>query len=72
MLRCTIYINENRAIDMDDTKTLEVLERQIWGDPEFNSHLVRTCHQLRKIPLKDLTPENLRMLIGQQIGLTYP
>ena len=32
MLRCTIYKNENRAINMDDTKTLEVLERQIWGN----------------------------------------
>lgn len=31
MLRCTIFNNENRAIDMDDTKTLEFLERQIWG-----------------------------------------
>ena len=56
---------------MDNSKTLEVLEDDIWGAPEFNSLLVTTCHKLRKIPLKDLTPDNLRMLIGQEIGLIY-
>lgn len=56
---------------MDYSKTLEVLEGDIWEEPEFKSHLVTTCHQLRKTPLKNLTAENLRMLIGQEIGLVY-
>ncbi|MGV6808568.1 MAG: contact-dependent growth inhibition system immunity protein [bacterium] len=56
---------------MDNSKTLEVLEGDIWGEPEFKSHLVTTCYKLRKVPLKNLTAEDLRMLIGQGIGLAY-
>ena len=56
---------------MDKLKTLEVLENDFWGPPEFESHLVITCHKLRKVPLQELSPENLRMLIGQEIGLQY-
>ena len=56
---------------MDYSKTLEVLESDVWAEPEFKSHLVTTCHKLRKTPLKNLTAENLRMLIGQEIGLFY-
>lgn len=56
---------------MDYSKTLEVLEDDIWEEPEFKSHLVTTCHKLRKTPLKNLTAENLRMLVGQEIGLIY-
>ncbi|WDT87881.1 contact-dependent growth inhibition system immunity protein [Alteromonas sp. 009811495] len=56
---------------MDKSKTLEVLENDFWIDPDFKSSLVVACHQLRKIPLKDLSPENLRLLIGQEIGLNY-
>lgn len=56
---------------MDRMKSLEVLENDFWGEPEFDSYLVTTCHRLRKIPIQDLSPENLRMLIGQEIGLEY-
>lgn len=51
--------------------SLEELENDFWGEPRYTSHLVRTCHELRKVPLKNLTVENLRMLIGQKIGLEY-
>jgi len=53
------------------TKTLEALEKDVWGEPEYNSHLVSTCHQLRKRPLNEFDNENLRILIGQNIGLKY-
>lgn len=56
---------------MDKLKTLEVLENDFWGPPGFESHLAISCHKLRKVPLYKLTPENLRMLIGQEIGLQY-
>jgi hypothetical protein len=56
---------------MDKSKTLEVLENDFWGTPKFESNLVITCHKLRKVDLKDLSSENLRMLIGQGIGLQY-
>ena len=51
--------------------SVEELENSFWGDPEYNSHLVVSCHRLRKVPLKNLDAENLRMLIGQKIGLKY-
>ena len=51
--------------------TLEELENNVWEEPEYDSHLVKTCHELRKIPLCELTVENIRMLIGQKIGLEY-
>ena len=51
--------------------SLEELEGDVWSEPEWNSHLVTTCHALRKIPLCELSVENLRMLIGQKIGLEY-
>ena len=53
------------------SKTLESLEKDYWGEPEYNSHLVTTCHRLRKKPLKDFETEDLRIMIGQNIGLKY-
>lgn len=51
--------------------TLEELENDFWGDPEYKSHLVTECHKLRKVPLADLNIENLRILIGQKVGLKF-
>jgi len=58
-------------INFDTSLTLEELEKDIWPDACFDSHLVQTCHRLRKMPVNQLTVENLRMLIGQNIGLDY-
>lgn len=52
-------------------QTLEQLENDIWPEPAYDSHLVMICHQLRKISLEKLTAEDLRILIGQQIGLRF-
>ena len=49
-------------------KTIEQLEKDKWGEPEFQSHLVVTSHKLRKKKLKDFTVEDLRLMIGQNIG----
>ena len=49
-------------------KTIEQLEKNKWGEPEFQSHLVVTSHKLRKKKLKDFTVEDLRLMIGQNIG----
>ncbi len=51
--------------------TLEQLEREVWLPPEYHSSLVENCHRLRKKPVADLTPAELRLLIGQQIGLLF-
>jgi hypothetical protein len=51
--------------------TLENLENEYWGKPNFESHLVKKCHELRKKPIRDFSIENLRLMIGQKIGLNY-
>ena len=58
-------------IQFDKTKSLQELENEDWGKPNFNSRLVQECHRLRRIPLKDFNVEDLRTLIGQNIGLNY-
>ena len=52
-------------------KTLEELDGEKWKEPEYDSHLVRTIHSLRKKPLKDFTVEDLRICIGQQFFLEF-
>ena len=51
--------------------TLEELENEVWPAPEIDSYLVATCHQLRKKPIEDFTTEDLRIMIGQNIGLHF-
>lgn len=57
--------------DFDRSKSLQQLEGQDWGEPTYDSHLVTECHRLRRIPIREFTAENLRIMIGQQIGLPY-
>ena len=52
-------------------KTLENLEKDFWGKPDFDSHLVTRCHELRKLQLDNFAIEDLRIMIGQQISLDY-
>lgn len=51
--------------------TLTELEGQDWGQPTFRSHLVTECHRLRKKRLGEFAIEDLRIMIGQNIGLKY-
>jgi hypothetical protein len=57
--------------EFDRSKSLQQLEGQNWGEPTYDSFLVTECHRLRRVPLREFTPEHLRMMIGQQIGLPY-
>ncbi|MEM9734449.1 MAG: contact-dependent growth inhibition system immunity protein [Pseudomonadota bacterium] len=50
---------------------MEQLEKDVWEEPTFDSHPVLTCHALRKEPVRDFSIENLRIMIGQNIGLKY-
>ncbi|MBT8456786.1 MAG: hypothetical protein HKO95_00710 [Rhodobacteraceae bacterium] len=54
-----------------DHQTLEYLEKDVWPDPDYDSHLVATCHRLRKKRLGEFEVEDLRIMIGQGIGLKY-
>ncbi|MEO1504971.1 MAG: contact-dependent growth inhibition system immunity protein [Pseudomonadota bacterium] len=51
--------------------TLEQLDGEVWGEPTFPSHLVTTCHRLRKKPVSEFSVEDLRIMIGQKIGLEH-
>ena len=51
--------------------SLEELEGDRWPEPGFDSHLVRECHRLRKLQLRLFTVENLRIMLGQDIGSRY-
>lgn len=52
-------------------KTLTELEGHDWGEPKSDSHLVIRIHQLRKTPLHSFGTEDLRITIGQRVGLQF-
>jgi hypothetical protein len=52
-------------------RTLEELEGDRWSEPSFPSRLVTECHRLRKVQLHLFTIENLRIMLGQNIGSRY-
>jgi hypothetical protein len=54
---------------VDVTKSLEELEGVGLGVADFDSSLVRRCHDLWRLPIKDLSDDDLRFLIGQQTCL---
>ena len=56
---------------MGQTQTLEEIEKQDWGEPSHDSYLVRTIHALRRRPIGDFTVEDLRISIGQQMGIEH-
>ena len=52
--------------------TLEQLEGDDWGDPVPDSTpLVRRTLRLRRMPVETLSTEDLRLLIGQGVGLEH-
>lgn len=54
-------------------KSLENLEKNIWPalSSGEGSYLIKICYSLRKKKLQDFTTEDLRIMIGQQIGLYF-
>jgi CDI immunity proteins len=52
-------------------KSLQELEQSNWGEAKYDSYLVTTIHRLRCIPLRQFGVEDLRIMIGQNIGLQY-
>ena len=56
----------------DRSKTLQDLENSDWGDPDTGeTPMIRKCLTLRRKPLQDFSIENLRLAIGQQMGLKF-
>jgi hypothetical protein len=54
-------------------KSLESLEKNTWPalSSDEGSYLIKTCNSLRKKQLQDFTTEDLRIMIGQEIGLYF-
>ena len=60
-----------RHVKSNRKRSLQQLEGQDWGEPTFNTHLVKECHRLRRVPLSDFTVEDLRITIGQNMSLDH-
>ena len=57
---------------MDLTRSIEQLDGDDWGDaPEDATGLVKDVHRLRRVSIGDLSNGDLRMLLGQQVGLPW-
>lgn len=54
---------------IDRNKTLTEIEGDDWGEPDYPSSLVTTCHKMRHSPIGELTNGQVRMAIGQQFSL---
>ena len=58
--------------NLDKDKTINQLQgKPISRPPEYESHLVKRCFELSNKKLKYFSPEDLRIMIGQSIGLEY-
>ena len=51
--------------------TIESLEGDVWPEPERQSGLVLNAYALRKKPLNELTPNDLRVAFMQNIGADF-
>jgi len=64
-----VNIDDSREAEMD--QTLDQLEGDRWAEPKWDSYLVTECHRLRTKPIGEFTVEDLRIMIGQHIGLPH-
>ena len=54
------------------TKSIEQLENDYWKEPsEFSTNLIERCFEYRKVAISELTIEQIRLLISQEIGTEY-
>lgn len=54
---------------IDRAKCLQELDGDDWREPTLDSLLVATCRRLRLKPIKEFTVEDLRIMVGQSIGI---
>lgn len=52
-------------------KSLDSLEKTSWGNTPDESYLMTTVQRLRSLPLNEFEIEDLRIMIGQNIGLQF-
>jgi hypothetical protein len=54
-----------------ESQALQELLQVKPGKAEYDSYLVKRCHELMAVRLADYSVEDLRIMIGQKIGLEY-
>jgi hypothetical protein len=57
--------------DSLEKKTLTQLENIDWGEAKTDSYIAKAAHALRYKPIGEMTVEDMRLLIGQDVGLLY-
>jgi CDI immunity proteins len=63
--------NSPHQDNSDQSKSIEDLEIIAWPSPTLTSYVAQTCFDLRRKPLRDMTDEDLRLSLEQQIGVDY-
>lgn len=54
----------------DRTQSLQAIEGEDWGEPsEAPTDMIASCLRLRRVPVGELSLDNLRLMIGQRISL---
>ena len=55
----------------DRSKSIEQLSGYYWLAPDFESNVVLKSHAMRRKPLAELSLEDIRMGVMQQVGVSY-
>jgi len=56
----------------DLRKSLQELEQSDWGDASReDTGLIKDCLRLRRVPIRDLSPADLQVLLEQKIGVRH-
>ena len=54
------------------SKSIEQLEKVHWKEEtDFPTDLIKRCFQYRKIPINELSVDQIRTLLSQKIGVKY-
>jgi hypothetical protein len=56
---------------MTKSPSLQDLEGDDWPEPTHESYLVQTVYALRRKPLDAFTVEDLRIMLGQSVGINH-
>lgn len=62
---------KRRSKRLNLSASLQELEGEYWGEPGLDTYVVTTCHRMRQKPLKDVTVEELQLVIGQGLSLEW-
>lgn len=57
---------------MDRRLSIETFEARRWGEPSADTtRIIRAVHAAREVPIRDLTLEQVRLLLVQRVGLPW-